>query len=97
MARSWDVSTFCDTLPMDFLSSPKRFVPGIRSRRISTFHLSPIKVSVVSTGQAGNSFFPVFSLIYNSGSGQPPNSFHLVTSALISAYFTKMTYGVIIL
>ena len=23
---------------MDFFSSPKRFVPGIRSRRISTFH-----------------------------------------------------------
>ena len=27
-------------------------VPGKRSRRISTFHLSPISVRVVSTGQA---------------------------------------------
>ena len=41
---------------MDFFNSPKRFVPGIRSRRMSTFHLSLISVSVVSTGQAGSSF-----------------------------------------
>ena len=34
----------------------ERFVPGIKSRRISTFHLSPMRVSVVSTGQAGNAF-----------------------------------------
>ena len=40
---------------MDFFSSPKRLVPGIRSRRIRTFHLSLIKVKVVSTGQAGRS------------------------------------------
>ena len=39
----------------DFLSSPKRFVPSIRSRRIKTFHLSPISIDVVSTGHAGNS------------------------------------------
>ena len=56
MSRSCAVSTFCETLPMDFFSSPKRLVPGIRSRRMSTFHLSPISRSVVSTGQAGNSF-----------------------------------------
>lgn len=37
-----------------FFSSPNRFVPGSRSRRINTFHLSPIMESVISTGQAGN-------------------------------------------
>lgn len=44
-----------------FFSSPKRFVPGIKSLNIRTFHLSPINVKVVSTGQAGSSF--VFSFI----------------------------------
>ena len=39
---------------MDFFNSPNRFVPDNRSRRISTFHLSLISVSVVSTGQAGS-------------------------------------------
>lgn len=42
---------------MDFLSSPNRLVPGIRSRRISTFHLSPMSISVVSTGRAGKLWF----------------------------------------
>lgn len=41
---------------MDLRSSPKRFVPVSKSRRISTFHLLPIRVSVVSTGQAGSFF-----------------------------------------
>ena len=41
----------------------ERFVPGIRSRRINTFHLSPMRVSVVSTGQAGSSFFAFASII----------------------------------
>lgn len=41
MARSWAVSTFCDTWPMGF-------------RWISVFHLSPMSMSVVFTGQAGN-------------------------------------------
>ena len=63
IARSWAVKTFCDTLPTDFFSSPNRFVPGIRSRRISTFHLSPMRVSVVSTGQAGSSAFAFASII----------------------------------
>ena len=63
MARSWAVSTFCEMLPTDFFSWPKRFLPGIKSRRISTFHLSPISVSVVSTGQAGSSFFRFGSCI----------------------------------
>lgn len=63
IARSWAVKTFWDTLPTDFFSSPKRFVPGIRSRRINTFHLSPMRVSVVSTGQAGSSFFAFASII----------------------------------
>src|SRR5699024_10872649 len=56
MSRSCAVRTFCDTLPMDFFNSPNLFVPGKRSLRISTFHLSPISISVVSTGHAGNSF-----------------------------------------
>lgn len=63
ISRSCAVNTFCDTLPMDFFSSPKRFVPGSKSRRINTFHLSPMSVKVVSTGQAGNSFFTVCSHI----------------------------------
>ena len=63
-AVSW--STFWDTAPKDFLSSPKRFVPGSKSRRINTFHLSPIKVKVVSTGQAGNSLTDFCSLIISS-------------------------------
>ena len=53
--------TFWETVPIDFFSSPKRFVPGIRSLKIKTFHLSPIKLSVVSTGQAGSSF--IFSFM----------------------------------
>lgn len=44
-------------------SSPNRFVPVSKSRKIKTFHLSPIKVNVVSTGQAGNSFTAFDSLI----------------------------------
>ena len=40
---------------MDFFNSPKRFVPGSKSRKINTFHLSPINVKVVSTGNAGKS------------------------------------------
>lgn len=32
ISRSCAVSTFCDTLPMDFFSSPKRFVPGADRR-----------------------------------------------------------------
>ena len=43
------------TLPMDFFNSPNRFVPGSKSRIMSTFHLSLMSVSVVSTGQAGKS------------------------------------------
>lgn len=63
IARSCAVNTFCDTLPIDFFSSPNRFVPVSKSRKIKTFHLSPIKVNVVSTGQAGNSFTVFDSLI----------------------------------
>ena len=37
-------------------------VPFIRSRRMSTFHLSLMSVSVVSTGQAGSSCFAVDSV-----------------------------------
>lgn len=47
---------FCETVPMDFFSSPNLFVPVIRSLRIRTFHLSPIRLNVVSTGHAGNSY-----------------------------------------
>ena len=72
IARSCAVSTFCDTFPIDFFNSPKRFVPDNRSRRIKTFHLSPIKVKVVSTGQAGNSFVICCVLICS-----PPYSFYL--------------------
>lgn len=32
ISRSCAVSTFCDTLPMDFFSSPKRFVPAADRR-----------------------------------------------------------------
>lgn len=53
ICRSWDVSTFWLTLPIDFFNSPNLFVPGSKSRIMSTFHLSLISVSVVSTGQAG--------------------------------------------
>ena len=53
--RRFAVSTFCDTLPTERRSSPNRMVPFSRSRRISTFHLSEIINSVVSTGHAGNS------------------------------------------
>ena len=63
IARSCAVRTFCDTFPTDFFSSPNRFVPGIKSLRISTFHLSPISVKVVSTGQAGSSFFAFAAII----------------------------------
>lgn len=66
IARSWTVSTFWETLPTHFFSSPKRLVPVIRSRRINTFHLSPIRVRVVSTGQAGSSFFFTSSIATTS-------------------------------
>ena len=66
------IQTFWDTLPTDFFSSPNRLVPGIRSRRISTFHLSPMRVSVVSTGQAGSSVFAFTSIILI-----PPKNFFL--------------------
>ena len=68
MARSCAVNTFCDTLPTDFFNSPNLFVPVSRSRKIKTFHLSPIKDKVVSTGQAGNSF-TVFCVLIDL----PPN------------------------
>lgn len=42
---------------MDLFSPPSRFVPGIKSRRIRTFHRSLIKSSVVSTGQDGKLWF----------------------------------------
>ena len=38
---------------MDLRSSPNRLVPVSRSRRMSTFHLSLMRVRVVYTGQAG--------------------------------------------
>ena len=56
ICRSWEVSTFWLTLPMDFFNSPNRFVPDSKSRIMSTFHLSLMSVSVVSTGQAGKAF-----------------------------------------
>ena len=34
ICRSWEVSTFWLTLPMDFFNSPNRFVPGSKSRII---------------------------------------------------------------
>lgn len=54
-----------------FFSSPNRFVPGSKSRRINTFHLSLMRVSVVSTGQAGKvfaaiSYPPVFWFLIGS-------------------------------
>lgn len=52
ICRSCAVNTFCETCPIDFFNSPNRFVPGSKSLKIKTFHLSLIKVSVVSTGQA---------------------------------------------
>lgn len=53
MARRRDVSTFCETPLMERRSSPKRLVPVRRSRTISTSHLLPMGVSVVSMGQEG--------------------------------------------
>ena len=44
ISRSWDVSTFCDSFPMDFISWPNRFVPSIRSHRIRL--LSRMKADV---------------------------------------------------
>ena len=79
MSRSWAVSTFWETVPMDFFSSPNRLVPGSRSRRISTFHLSPMRDRVVSTGQAGSSF-PFTWLMAKTP------SFLLVTYLLILPY-----------
>ena len=66
MARSCAVRTFWETLPTDFFSSPKRFVQVSKSRSIKTFHLSPMRVRVVSTGQAGSSAFLLISLIFVS-------------------------------
>ena len=97
ISRSCAVNTFCDTLPMDFFSSPKRFVPGSKSRRISTFHLSPMSVKVVSPGQAGNSFFTVCHAILPASKYiKSANRFLAVTTALYCAYFTICLYRYII-
>ena len=55
--RKCEVRTFCDIPFSDFFNSPKRFVPVSKSRTIRTFHLSPININVVSTGQGGNFSF----------------------------------------
>ena len=55
MARSFSVRTFWDTPVTDFMSSPNLLVPDLRSRSISTTHLSLIMRSVVSTGHGGSS------------------------------------------
>lgn len=55
ISRRFEVKTFCEISPTDFLSSPKRRGPCIRSRRIRRRHLLPISCAVVSTGQRGSS------------------------------------------
>lgn len=49
--RKFDVSTFWLTLPILFFSSPKRFVPSIKSLKINTFHLSLVKSNVFCSGR----------------------------------------------
>lgn len=71
-------SVLLDTPPTVFLRSPNRFFPENKSRRISTFHLSPIKVNVVSTGHAGN-FFTNFSSATSM-------------SSMRNSFFLKLTY-----
>lgn len=56
-----EVSTFWLTRPILRYNSPNLFAPGIKSRRIRTFHLLPINISAVSTGQDGNSLFATIS------------------------------------
>ena len=83
ISRSCAVNTFCDTLPMDFFYSPKRFVPESKSLRIKTFHLSPISINVVSTGQAGSSLTEFCSFITAS-----PNRSYTILSLIL--YHTKL-------
>ena len=54
---------FLRDMPNRALKLPEAFRSRRRSLRIRTFHLSLISVSVVSTGQAGRSFFTVFEVI----------------------------------
>ncbi len=97
--RSCAVRTFCVICPIEFFNSPNLFVPGSKSLRISTFHLSLMSIRVVSTGQEGSSFAGVFKDFFCS--------FHdvflllvysilQVTMAQLSAYFTVRWYGFII-
>ena len=60
-ASVWLLAQAVKTLPMGTayavwtgIGALGAVVPGIRSRRIRTFHLSLIRVKVVSTGQAGH-------------------------------------------
>jgi len=55
ISRRLEDRTFCDIPVTNFLSSPKRFVLLFKSRKIRTFHLSPISISVVYTGRSGSS------------------------------------------
>ena len=79
-----------NTLPMDFFNSPNRLVPVIKSRRIRTFHLSPINMSVVSTGQAGSSFAVCIASF-------PFNSFYLAVTVKKEVYSIKDLYKTIII
>lgn len=75
-----------------FFYSPKRFVPGSRSRRINTFHLLPIRANVISTGQAGNGFAFVCSLIRDTSA----NGFcWLVTIKSYNTACYVVKYGVL--
>ncbi len=49
-------------MPTDFFSSPKRVVPGIKSRRIRTFHVSPMRGQGGFDRTGGKSLF-CFSFI----------------------------------
>lgn len=62
ICRSWEVSTFWLTLPMDLFNSPNLLVPDSKSRIISTFHLSLmyalILLHLLIRGQAARKNFP---------------------------------------
>ena len=57
--REFAVSTFCEIPPREFLSCPNLLVPSNKSRMINTFHLSLMRVKVVSTGHAVNYIFHI--------------------------------------
>src|SRR5215472_14682940 len=64
-SRSRSVSIFCVTSGTLRRRSLNRFVPPLRKKRMSGFHLPPITSSVVLIGQSDSSILVSFSILHH--------------------------------